>query len=229
MVRKIRHFGFSRYCPVCSSMLGRFLPFGIDYVREDALCPVCGSLERHRLAWLYISGNSDLFDGRQKSMLHIAPEMCLSRRFSRIRGLRYVTAGLNSPPADVQMDITSIGLEDGVFDIIYCSHVLEHIIEDVKAMKELRRVLKPKGWAVLQVPLAERESTFEDVTVQEPDERLRVFGHPDHVRIYGKDFVEKLRNAGFSVDVITTEGRLEPDEKVRFGLATNEESLYLCT
>lgn len=149
---RIRNFGVSCYCPSCGAHLRKFGNYGV-LKRPDAHYPVCGSLERHRLMSLYFPVGTNLFDGTRKKMLHVATtEEQFFRVFSKIKGLDYLSADLDSPLAMVKMEITKIQYPDNTFDIIYCSHVLEHIPNDRLAMAELFRVLKPGGWAMLQVP-----------------------------------------------------------------------------
>lgn len=189
----------SCYCPICESRVQSFLPFG-DPPRASARCPICGSLERHRLDWLYFKEKTDLFDGAAKKMLHIAPEKFLAGKFSEISNLDYLSADLSSLRAMVKMDITAINYPANSFSIIYCSHVLEHVADDRKAIAEFYRVLSPGGWAVLQVPIMAQE-TYENPAIIEPGERKKHFGQWDHVRRCGPDYVERIREAGFAVQV----------------------------
>jgi len=163
------HFGLARFCPCCNARLRRFTPFGL-VKRQEALCPVCWSLERHRLMWLYMTQKTNLFDGNQKRMLHVAPEPELSPLIQKADYINYLSADLFAPNAMVKMDITDIQYPDNTFDVIYCSHVLEHVQDDRKAMSEFYRVLKPGCWAILQVPIT-ADTTFEDPTVISPKER----------------------------------------------------------
>ena len=190
-----------RSCPVCRTSCRQFRQYGM-VPRPEAQCPNCGSLERHRGVLLYMKQQTDLFDGRPKSMLHIAPEHCLERVLRGLSFVEYLSADLDGDQAMVQMDITQIDYPADSFDVIYCSHVLEHIPDDTKAMRELHRVLTPTGWAILQVPIVADE-TFEDPSIVTPEQRQEVFGHPDHVRNYGSDYAERLKEAGFSVTVHT--------------------------
>ena len=210
---------------MCASWLRSFEPFGLRS-RPDALCPVCGSLERHRLVWVFFNCRTNLFDGAGKKMLHIAPEKEFEAKLRKARGLDYLTADLNDRHAMVQMDITNIGYGDDTFDVIYCSHVLEHVGDDRKALRELNRVLKAGGWAVFVVPV-KVDKTIEDVSVTDPAERERLFGQHDHVRRYGRDFVNRLEEAGFSVTTFSSGDIAGAGNVVRFGLKT--EQLFFCT
>jgi SAM-dependent methyltransferase len=160
-------------------------------------------------------------------MLHIAPEPQLSRLFKKRPYLQYLSGDIDSPEAMVKMDITDIRDSDASFDVIYCSHVLEHVPDDRKAMAEFYRVLKPGGWAVLQVPIT-AEVTLEDPSVTSPEERERLFGQCDHVRRYGQDYVERLRSARFTVKVDKFVWELGDPKITRYGL-TKGEDIYFCT
>lgn len=225
LLTRITVLGLARKCPCCNASLRKFHPFGL-IPREEALCPICGSLERHRLIWLYLTRKSDLFDGRRKTMLHVAPEVRLSHLFQRQTSIDYLSADFSNPDAMVRMDITDIQYPDNTFDVIYCSHVLEHVPDDRKAMREFHRVLKPGGWAILQVPIT-AASTFEDSTVSTPEERERVFGQHDHVRRYGPDYRDRLVEAGFSVTVDGFVRALDAHTVRRFGLMRTED-IYFC-
>jgi DNA-directed RNA polymerase subunit RPC12/RpoP len=223
-----RLFGFSYRCPICGGHFRKFLPTGTAQ-RPNAVCPRCGSHERHRLLWLYLKQKTDLPTSR-KRLLHFAPEVCLQRRFAAMRNVEYISADLSVPNAAVRMDITAIVFPDNTFDCILCSHVLEHIPDDRRAMAELYRVLKPGGWAILQVPMHEGK-TYENPAIVTPDGRLRHFGQEDHVRKYGADYGDRLRDAGFTVtadpfifgfdDAVIDRYRLVPEWE-------NKEYIYLC-
>jgi SAM-dependent methyltransferase len=226
---RLFYFGFSRYCPLCGSHLRRFRR--VAWLK-NALCPVCGSFERHRSIWLYLTRKTDLFDGVPKRFLHVAPEPELARRIRKARSLTYVSADLASAHAAIRMDLTRIPFADDRFDAIYCSHVLEHIPDDRKAMAELRRILRPTGWAILQVPIMGR-TTREDPSITSPDERERAFGQHDHVRSYGADYRDRLENAGFAVKVDRIEETYRQEEIRRCHLIREEEGylpddVYFC-
>ncbi len=185
-------------CPVCEHKFRKMLPYG-NQGQENRLCPRCLSLERHRLLWLYLQHKTDFFEKDYK-MLHIAPEQPFLKHFKKMANLNYTTADLESPIADIKMDIREMPFEDNCFDVIFCNHVLEHIDDDHKAMTEMLRVLRPGGWAILQVPLdVNRRETYEDFSITDPKEREKIFGQYDHLRIYGADYNKRLEKAGFEV------------------------------
>jgi SAM-dependent methyltransferase len=223
--------GRNRFCPVCGKYSIKFNKFG-RVPRENAMCPHCGALERHRFVWSFFNLKTDLFDGRPKKMLHIAPEPCLEHILKNCLGDNYITADLQNQHVMVQMDIMDIQYPDAYFDVIYCSHVLEHVPDDRRAMREFYRVLNPNGWAVLLVPLYHSlGKTLEDPSIVDPDERLRMFSQSDHVRKYGPDFVDRLNNAGFDVATIGLYDLLVEADIVRFGLGGDRHSneIFLCT
>src|SRR6185437_11193906 len=136
-------------CPVCNSKYKKFLPYGRIKPRENALCPSCLALERHRLMWLYLKEKTNFFTANLK-VLHIAPEHCFINRFEHMKNLDYITADIESPLAKVKMDVHKIPFNDNTFDVVFCNHVMEHVEDDIKAMSEMRRVLKPGGWSIIQ-------------------------------------------------------------------------------
>jgi SAM-dependent methyltransferase len=187
----------------------------------------CGALERHRFMWKYLEKMTNLFEAKNISMLHIAPEKFLETKLRDRLGKNYITADLLNPRAMVKMDITDIQYPDEYFDVIYCSHVLEHVQDDKMAMREFYRVLKPDGWAILLVPIT-ADKTFEDPSVVDPSERLKLFGQKDHVRRYGPDYIDRLREAGFKVKVTHVSDIFDTKDAVRLGL-TRAGGIYYCT
>lgn len=218
--------GTARWCPVCGWSSRKFREHGFP-VRQDARCARCGSMERHRLVWLYFAARTDLFDGKPKRVLHVAPEQCFEARLRKRLGAGYLSADLLDPHVIERMDITAIQHPDETFDVIYCSHVLEHVPQDRLALSEFRRVLKKTGWAILLVPIT-AEKTFEDPTVTDPAERLRLFGQDDHVRRYGPDYVDRLRQAGFEVGITRLSDFVPAAEVTRLGLSSVAGEIYHC-
>ncbi len=171
---------------------------------------------------------TDLFDGHPKKMLHVAPEWAFERLLKKQLGSGYLTADIYNPRAMVKIDITDIQYPDETFDVIYCSHVLEHVPDDRCAMREFYRVLKPSGWAILLVPIT-IEKTFESPLITDPSDRLKLFGHELHVRRYGHDYVERLQAAGFKVSVTTRPQFLNDEQMVRMGITEAAGEIYYCT
>lgn len=213
-------------CPVCEKSFRKFLPYG-NLGIDNRLCPYCLTLERHRLLWLYLKNKTGFFTEKLK-VLHIAPEQPFIKHFRKLDNLDYTTADLVSPLADVKTDIRKMVFSDNEFDVVICNHVLEHIVEEQVALKEVLRVLVPGGWAVLQVPMDySNEFTYEDNTITNQKEREKIFGQYDHVRLYGNDYPKRLENAGFIVktDDFVNEFDKHVAERFRFDM---NEKIFLC-
>lgn len=208
--------------PIDGKTFRSFLPYGYETSRENVLSPSTLSLERHRLLWLFLKNETNFFNA-PLHVLHFAPEQAFFRRFRTLQNLTYTTTDLNSPLADVKADICNLPFEDNAFDVILCNHVLEHIPDDTKAMQELYRVLKIGGWGVFQIPQdLQRDTTFEDDSITDKEERAKIFGQYDHVRIYGRDYFQKLRSIGFKVSEIDYTGKLSAIDIDRYRLAQGE-------
>ena len=213
-------------CPICDGNFSKFLPYG-NIGAKNRLCPKCLSLERHRLLWLYLNNRTNFFKERLK-VLHIAPEQAFFRRFRKLNNLEYITADLFSPLADIKMDIQNIPLDDNSFDVVICNHVLEHIDDEFKAVSEVYRILKPGGWAILQVPIDfNRQITFEDKTITSAKDREKYFGQYDHVRFHGLDYPERLRKSGFKVVEDNYVSGFD-DKEIEFHRLPKQEIIYLC-
>ncbi len=211
-------------CPCCGGRFSRFLPVGSP--PRVAACPGCDSRERQRLLHLYLHQRTNLFKDRLR-VLHIAPEDCLQPELARSPNIDYLSSDRSSSTAMTRMDITDIRFPDASFDVILCSHVLEHVDDDGCAMRELYRVLRPGGWAILQVPLDQSlDRTFEDPRVTDPRERARLFGQWDHVRVYGRDYAERLRAAGFDLRIVRFAAELRPDLVAAYGLDASEDIFH---
>ena len=186
----------TRQCPLCGWHGFKFLPIGVGHwLRDDGMCPFCMSRERHRLA--YVVMQPLLARGGWKT-LHVAPEPSI-QKWLRSVSADYLSIDLERPDVMRRMDLTDLQLPDQSRTLVWCSHVLEHVPDDAKALREMYRVLAPGGVALLQVPI-EGEETFEDPTVTTPEQRLAAFHQEDHVRQYGADFVGRVRAAGFEVE-----------------------------
>ena len=208
-------------CPVCGRKFRKFFSYGYVEMRGGALCPHCMSLERHRLLWLWLQRHSDLFTARPR-LLHVAPEHCYIRRFERLMGDNYVTADLESPLAKVKLDVQQMPFEAEEFDVVICNHILEHVDSDRKALEEIFRVMRCGGWGILLSPVDYGlESSYEDPTKTTPEERREAFGQPDHLRIFGRDYADRLRAVGFEVEEIKAIDFLSAEEITRYGIATD--------
>lgn len=223
-VRRALYAGDRRYCTVCESSVRRFLPFGPI---EDECCPVCASMSRHRLLW-HVLERTDVFRGGSGRILHMAPEPGLERGLRRRNTFRYTTADLHDPSVDDRVDITDMPYADRTFELVLCSHVLEHVPDDGAAMREVARVLKRGGTALIMVPFHDDEVTDEDPSVTDPAEREVRFGQHDHVRYYGRDIVGRLDAAGLRVRATRAEDLL-PAERLAREAVRAGETVFVCT
>jgi len=213
--------------PIDGSRFRKFLPYGYQKQRSNVLSPSTLSLERHRLLWLYLKNETDLFSKPYK-LLHFAPEQAFYKQLKKLDNLDYTTTDLNSPLADIKADICDLPFEDESFDVVLCNHVLEHIKDDTKAMQEIYRILRKGGWAILQIPQdLNRDITFEDNNITDPKERSLIFGQYDHVRVYGLDYFDKLQAVGFKVNPIEYTKSFSATEKDYFRLPQREIIPYV--
>lgn len=176
----------------------------------DRQCWVCGSLERHRLVALWMDADPGLL-WPGMSILHVAPEWAVALRLKTVSGVRYVSGDIAGELGPELIDITALPYTDDSFDAVICNHVLEHVPDDRTAMRELARVLKPGGWALLLVPDVHEARTRESPDITDPDEMLRLYGQRDHVRRYGWDYVDRLTDTGFDVEVVRLGESLSQD------------------
>ncbi|WP_342804686.1 class I SAM-dependent methyltransferase [Alteromonas sp. M12] len=232
--------GFKHKCPMCNFYMGSFKPYGFDLPvmyekqvvgggrRDNARCFICGCLDRERLIYMFLKLQPSLLSDNIK-VLHFAPETVLRRKLKSIFS-NYITADLNAKNVDMTIDMTDIPFPDEHFDLIIANHILEHIPDDKKALNELKRVLKNNtGAAILQVPISlNSEHTYEDLSINTEEGRLHAFGQEDHVRLYGQDYPNKLREAGFDVQVFDwkSSDRLYPQKKNKFGFI-EEEKIFM--
>jgi predicted SAM-dependent methyltransferase len=224
-LRVLPYRGNEVCCPCCGGSFRCFISYG---PMRNGMCPCCDSLDRHRMLWLYLHNRTSIFRDRLK-VLHFAPEPAIQKRLRASPNLEYTSADLDSPLAMVSLDITDMPYAENTFDVVLCSHVLEHILDDRKAMSELYRILRPEGWALLLVPFdAARSETFEDPNVVDPKERERLFGQFDHVRVYGRDFKDRLEHAGFTVRQEFYAQELGLTVAQRHGLLV-EVDMFYCT
>ncbi|RDY59914.1 class I SAM-dependent methyltransferase [Flagellimonas nanhaiensis] len=220
-------------CPICNSSYSEFGTFG-KRTRKNAKCHKCGSLERHRLVWCYLNKKRILREGM--SILHFAPEEVFYNIFSKLDYIEYFPCDLkpdsftfegNIPIAKV--DITDIPYKTNAFDFILCNHVLEHIPNDERALSELFRVMKEGGSGIFQVPIDySRETTYEDFSIKTKKGRMKAFGQHDHVRWYGRDYVDRLSNAGFMAEEDNFVQEFSEEDQFRNGFEKSER-IYFCS
>jgi SAM-dependent methyltransferase len=203
------------------------MPYGRTNPRNNALCPSCLALERHRLMWLYMQSKTNFFKDQLK-VLHVAPEHCFIDRFEAMNNLDYTTADIESPLAKVKMDIHAIPFQANTFDVAFCNHVMEHVDNDIQAMSELHRVLKPSGWAIIQSPMdVTRATTLEDPSITSEADREKYYWQKDHVRLYGQDYKQRLEKAGFQVKADMFVQELDKQLVDKYALPAGEV-VYLC-
>ena len=213
--------------PINGKTYRKLLPYGRLKPRENAIAPDSLSLERHRLMWLFLKNKTNFFTDNLK-FLHIAPEYCFIKIFKGMKNLDYLTADLISPWADVKMDVHDIPFEENTFDVVICNHVLEHVDDADKVMKEFYRVMKSGGWGIFQVPIDYNNSvTIEDRSVTDPRERERLYWQSDHLRLFGRDYGDKLAAAGFKVTESNFINEINPKLVERYALDKNE-IVYYC-
>ncbi|MCB4808890.1 methyltransferase domain-containing protein [Tamlana sp. 62-3] len=187
--------GKKHQCNICQHKLKRFVPLN----ENDLLCPFCGSISRNRRLWNILL-KENLING---TILHFSPSRSLYRMLKKDDTINYFSTDFeNEFLADYQFDITKIHRPDNYFDTIICYHILEHIVDDSKAMSELYRVLKPNGTVLIQTPFKSGE-IYEDASITSPEARLKHFGQEDHVRVYSVNGLKsRLENAGFKVNTL---------------------------
>ena len=241
MIKSKKHIGKGFLCPFCETEFNKFFAFGFDNkaikkhnivgagVNLNGTCPSCRSNDRERHVFLYLKKYHKSLLNDKNKLLHFAPEKNLWEFFKRFKNIEYTAAGLDMQLASVKMDITKIPQKNNYYDAIICNHVLEHIVDDKLAMSELFRVLKKGGFAILQVPISfTNKDTIEDDSVINSDDRRKIFGQSDHVRIYGRDYLSRLKSVGFLVQTFEAKEEFSEIELVKYSLIPNEK-IFVCT
>ena len=215
-------------CPCCGWRLRAFVEkHGILRTSESGYCPRCNAKARHRRIWLYLEAHTEVLSA-QIQLLEVAPWWAFARRFQTMSSVDYIGLDLQRTGTQVTTigDVIALPIQAEMIDVVLCIHVLEHVDDDRQAIAELYRALRPGGVAIVSVPLRLDQPTHEDPSVQDPDERTRLFGEPGHVRYYGKDFIERLRQPGFKVHMDPAH-ELPAEMRRRFGLRT-DENIFHC-
>lgn len=215
------------YCFCCQKKYSKFLPYRTygHHTRQNAQCPGCGSLERHRLMMAFLQEKTEVF--REKvNLLHFAPEDTLQRRFSKMQNIKYLSVDLFSPLAMQRMDIMDLPINDSTYDSILCNHVLAHVEDDRKAMRELYRILKVGGWALITTTINLSIQTFEQPGPLTKEEKLEVYGQEDLCRIYGHDIIDRLEETGFDVELVDYATQLPHSKFGEYGF--NKDLMLYC-
>jgi len=234
--------GSAKLCYACNKRIGRFLPYrgwkdvpplmkALDVIGSDVKnhsCPRCGAhdRERHLLMYFDRAGMWKRIEGA--NVLHFGPERVLAARISNAKPARYVKADLMPVAADTRReDISRLSFGDRSFGVVIANHVLEHVADDRAAMKEIFRVLKPGGLAVLQTPYSDKlASTFEDESIRDEEARLLAYGQEDHVRLYGRDLFSRLQSVGFVSRVLEHDAALKDYDESLYGV--NRREPFIC-
>ncbi len=195
--------GGSVHCSVCENSFSKF-----QTLPEDLLCPKCGSLGRQRQLWQILEKNNLI---QNKSVLHLSPARSLRRKLETIEGIEYHTSDYNGDwKTDFKYDITNILAPPNRYDTIICYHILEHIREDIKAMRELYRMVRPGGVVLVQTPFKDGNIYENEEKTHTPADRLAHFEQEDHLRIYSVEgLAERLRTSGFTVKIMQFDDEYE--------------------
>lgn len=222
------YLGNTYSCNLCGKSFQRFKPKGNWDIRLNAECPYCGSVERTRLLLFYLERETDLFT-KENYLLQIAPHWQLRKIFRQSKNIHYVNGDLNPACADEQMDVTAIPYPDNTFDYVICSHVLGHVPNEALGIRELRRVLKPTGTAlILTLVNWNSPTTYESDANQTPEQRLKAYSEPDLVRLHGADFADRLRKEGFTVEPIDYTRTMSEEENRHYSLGNKDREIIFC-
>lgn len=226
------------YCILCNHYVSEFLSGGAvmggiferSHIigggwRKNWQCPECGCVDRVRWVYYVLCNHTDIFE-RPCNILHFAPEAAISQRILEAQpASAYFPVDIAPGNGICRVDMTAIPFSDGTFDYVIANHVLEHIIEEEKALSELKRVIKLDGSIILSFPICADRNTYEDRAIVNPEERLKAYGQEDHVRLYGRDYLERIKSFGFDVSVYTPKECCTMDEVERYGFIEDDVSL----
>lgn len=232
-----------KFCPICNQAVDRFSPYRGGWAEAPALmrtlcvvgsdldnwaCPSCNSHDRERHLYLYLKRLHLLDRFAGAAVLHFAPEKRLSRLLAQLKTARYVKADLFPSADDIQkVDMLNICFPDESFDIVLANHVLEHVGDDRRGTEEIRRVLRPGGFAILQTPYSERlHATWEDPGIDDDEARNAIYGQEDHARLFGRDIFDRFAQCGLVADIRRHDDVLADFDPVKFGL-NKQEPLFL--
>lgn len=210
-------------CPICGKCAPAMLPF----VRStNVRCTFCNSLPRHRLFYLVADRVLNLFSKPLGTVLHFAPEKCLQDIFRNKSDMYYSVDIMVSALVNLVVDAQSLPIADQSVDFLYSCHVLEHIPDDQKAMREIARVLKSSGVATIMVPLHGGYQTKDDPEIKSPAQRDLHYGNPVHLRYYGNDVKNQLEAAGLKVERYSKDDVLTKKDTKDYRLLNNV--VFIC-
>jgi SAM-dependent methyltransferase len=219
--------GKLKQCPICSKEIAFFLPAGEK--RRAIHCPFCSSFPRHRAMWLYLQNNDLLQSGIK--ILHVSPEPSMFNIMSKMQNYTAIdkfASGYAYPKSVLQMDVEQLEFDNDCFDLIICSHVLEHVDDDIAAIKEMGRVVKKDGKILIMIPIEkDLEVTFEDKSIISPKERLKHFGQSDHVRLYGMDFAKRIEQTELNCEMISTREFVNESDYIKYGI--DDDFIFVLT
>jgi SAM-dependent methyltransferase len=217
-----RYSGSGVTCPICEREFKSYVG------SETGCCPGCQTRDRCRLMWVFLRDQRPQLLSDSKAILQIAPDPGLESLFRNMQGVRYLSGDLYEPEALVRLDLTNLDLPDTCFDLVICIHVLAHVSNDRKAMREIHRVLRPGGTALIMTPLAgDRDETFEDPSIIGPDAREKAYGEWDFVRTYGRDFEERLKEANLDVEKLFPAEDLSDEHRKVLGVWNDR--IFVCS
>lgn len=226
--RRVRNILGDKYCIICNNQVDKFEPVGIEEeifnrlhiigggYRENAVCSNCGCIDRERWLYYVIKNKTDIstLSGR---ILHFAPEESISDYIKNNDEVDYYTADVVLGRAMHVTDITNMQYKDETFDYVICNHVMEHIIDEEKAVEEVKRVLKENGKWIFSFPICMEIKTYEDSSIISPEERLKAYGQADHVRLYGYDYKERFEKYGLKLEVYSPQDEITDEELKKYG------------
>lgn len=215
------------HCTACGNSVAFFLSAGVKTelfqtkkiigggYREKVCCPVCNANDRIRYLDYIVKQKTDIYSNSGNVILHFAPEKAIETKIRKIiregEG-KYITGDITYGVADKIVDVTEICFPDHMFDYVIINHVLEHILNERKAMEEIKRVLKDDGKVVFSMPICEDEDTYESPNELDERERLRQYGQIDHVRLYGRDVKRHMEKYGYNIAEYKAEDILSEED-----------------
>ena len=226
-IRAYQYRGDKYFCPCCEQSFKTFLPMTAGASnRDNVVCPGCGVVERHRLLWLYLESQTTLLTNPHQ-LLYLAPTDVLQEKLKQYKNISYLSADLESPLSMQHFDIMDIPITNNSFSFIICSHILAHVKNHKKALKELYRILQPGGILILLDDYESRPKTLEYEEVKTPEERKIAYGQSDRWRLFGKDFLSEITSLGFKLTKSDFASSFTKEETIKYRI-DKMEKIYSC-